>query len=533
MRAAAIRGALGLALAALLAGAAGADPAPAVRIGEGLVRGADVDGLRVFKGIPYAAPPVGERRWRAPAPPAAWSNERDATAFGPDCIQTRPAWDPTQSKRSISEDCLTLNLWAPTSAGGPSPVMVWIHGGGFTLGSGSQPIFDGAALARRGVIVVTFNYRLGRFGFFAHPALSAEAAAANEPTGDFALMDQIAALRWVRRNISAFGGDPASVTVFGESAGGGSVEQLMLIEPARGLFARAISQSGGGRDDWPLLATDLPGKPSAETIGKAFAAKAGIAGDGPQALTALRALPAARVLDSLDMLHAEPDTYSGPMIDGRLVVGRVDQGFAAGKAAPTTLLIGANSNELGFIPALFRGPINAKAAELLGADAAAVKAAYGSGAAYGAHLASDVTFVEPARFLASQITAHGGHAWLYSFGYVPTAKRGHQDGAPHASDLAFVFGNLGALDVAATPDDAREARLIGDYWVAFAKTGDPNGDGRPAWPGMSAGNGPRLDFTDTDTGAAAARFDSTALDAIAAHFTHAAGSTRDDHGGRP
>ncbi len=205
----------------------------------------------ILQGLPYAAPPVGPLRWRPPQAPAGWSGVRDASAYGDDCVQKRAGWDSTQSKLPVSEDCLTLNVWAPADAKG-LPVMVWIHGGGFTMGSGSQPLFDGAKLARRGVVIVTLNYRLGRFGFFAHPALTAEGAGA--PLGNYGLMDQVAALQWVKANIATFGGDPAKVTIFGESAGGGSVIQLMLMPSAQGLFRAAAVESGGGRDDWPTLA---------------------------------------------------------------------------------------------------------------------------------------------------------------------------------------------------------------------------------------------------------------------------------------
>lgn len=246
------------------------------QIDSGTLRGREADGIKSFKGIPYAAPPVGELRWRAPAAPTAWSGVREADQYGSDCVQNRVSWDKTQSAQPTSEDCLTLNVWAPAAAK-KAPVMVWIHGGGFVMGSGSQPIFDGAKLAGRDVVVVTFNYRLGRFGFFAHPALTREAAGA--ATGNFAFMDQVAALEWVKRNIAAFGGDPGNVTIFGESAGGGSVNQLMLAQPARGLFHKAIAQSGGGRDVLPLLSAERAGKPSAEAVGTAFAAKAGVKGE--------------------------------------------------------------------------------------------------------------------------------------------------------------------------------------------------------------------------------------------------------------
>jgi len=507
-------------LSALVLGAcaqpAQGQPSPAgvpveARVEAGLLRGQVSSEIAVFKGVPYAAPPVGDLRWRPPAPAAPWTGVRAAEQFGNDCMQTRPFWDATQSKQPVAEDCLTLNIWAPAKARG-APVMVWIHGGGFVMGSGSQPIFDGARLARRGVVVVTFNYRLGRFGFFAHPALTAEAAGG--PVGDYGLMDQIAVLRWVQANIAAFGGDPANVTIFGESAGGGSVNQLMAIGAARGLFAKAIAQSGGGHDVWPRLNADLPDKPSAESVGQAFAAKAGAVGSD---VAALRAIPAAKVLGGLNLLDQQEKTYSGPMVDGLLVTGSPFEAFAAGTAARVPYLVGANSDELGGIPGFLRGGMSEKAGKALGADLAAVQAAYGSKDALEAGLLSDTTFVEPARSLAGAQAAHGAPTYLYSFGYVAAGKRKPGQGAAHATDVPFVFGDLEALNEPVADDDRRMAGLIGDYWVSFARTGDPNGDGRPAWPAYAPAQDQRLEFR-IDGVSAARPSNAAALDAIAAHY---------------
>ena len=261
-----------LLILALLAAAPAA--AQQVTIDSGALTGATSDGVAAFEGIPYAAPPVGEGRWAAPAPVQRWSAPRDATRFGADCVQNAVPGDVSHGA-PMAEDCLFLNVWTPKPAAGAKlPVMVWIHGGGFVAGSGALAPTDGTQLAKRDVVVVTFNYRLGRFGFFAHPALQGS---------NWGLMDQIAALQWVKRNIAAFGGDPANVTLFGESAGGESVARLMASPVATGLFAKAITASGGGRDRWPTLA-------EAQAKSSAFAAKTG-AGD----LAALRALPAETV----------------------------------------------------------------------------------------------------------------------------------------------------------------------------------------------------------------------------------------------
>jgi para-nitrobenzyl esterase len=481
-----------------------------VRIDAGALRGHEAGGVQVFQGVPFAAPPVGDRRWRPPAPVAPWAGVREAGRYGADCIQNRPSWDKTQSKGPTSEDCLSLNVWGPVGAKA-APVMVWIHGGGFVMGSGSQPIFDGTKLAERGVVLVTFNYRLGRFGFFAHPALTKEAAGA--ATGNFAFMDQIAALEWVKRNIAAFGGDPTNVTIFGESAGGGSVNQLMLTAPAQGLFHKAIAHSGGGRDVLPLLAAERPGKAAAEAVGVAFAVKAGVK-DGD--LTALRAIPAAKVLGGLDLLNQETATYSGPMIDGVLVTGNSAEGFAAGRQSKIPYLTGANSDELGFLPGFLRGPMAAKALKELGGGDD-ILAAYGTKAALDEQLPSDVTFVEPARFLAGAHAESGAPTWLFSFGYVPDAKRKSQKGAGHATDLPFVFGNLSAADFAPTAADEAAAKLIGDYWTAFARSGDPNGGGRAAWPAYQRPADTLLSFT--NDGAVTAKARAAPLDAIGARYT--------------
>jgi para-nitrobenzyl esterase len=260
-----------------------------VKTATGLVIGAADDDVVAFKGVPYAAAPVGPLRWRAPQPAPAWTTPLKADKVGPLCLQKYDAKDNGVGPLPMSEDCLTLNVWRPfAEANAPLPVMVWIHGGGFVNGSGTAVLYDGAALARQGVVVVTINYRLGRFGFFAHPALTREAAGA--PVANYGLMDQIAALKWVRDNIGGFGGDPRQVTIFGESAGGASVNLLMISPAARGLFKRAITESGLGREVLSRLhETNSLGVPSAEAAGAAFAKSLGVAGDDPAALRALSA----------------------------------------------------------------------------------------------------------------------------------------------------------------------------------------------------------------------------------------------------
>ena len=497
-------------LAATTAGcAARADqtnaPSAVIQIRSGRLAGIMEGEIAAYKGIPYAAPPVGDLRWRAPQDAAGWTGARDASRYGDQCPQNRQSWDSSASPQPASEDCLTLNVWTPASlpATGPGskplPVMVWIHGGGMVSGSGTSAMFDGAGLARRGVVIVTFDYRLGRFGFFAHPALTKETP--DGPLGDYGLMDQIAVLRWVQANIAAFGGDPANVTIFGESSGGESVNRLMLSPSAQSLFAKAIAESGGGRNPWKPLG-------QAEAIGQAFAAKAHATAETP---AALRAIPAKTVLGGISMFSPEADTYAGPILDGRLVREDVVQGFAAGHAAKVPYLVGSNSDEVGMVPGILLTPMTEKAAAVLGADKAGVIAAYGSVGAFHAHFASDLNFTEPARALASLAARNGQPAYLYRFGYVAHgAGKGH--GAGHASELPFVFGT--------TADDAQDraaADLVGAYWTNFAKTGDPNGPGLPRWPTYSAQDDQLLSFT-PDATAQAAKAGSPALDVIAAHY---------------
>ncbi|MCW4461996.1 carboxylesterase family protein [Sphingomonas sp. BT-65] len=429
-----------------------------VRVDSGALNGATTDGVAAFKGIPYAAPPVGERRWTRPAPVVPWTEPRDATRFGADCTQNPIPGDVSRGA-PMAEDCLFLNVWTPKPAASAKlPVMVWIHGGGFVAGSGALDVTDGAGLAKRGVVVVTFNYRLGRFGFFAHPALGAG--------GNWGLMDQIAALHWVKRNIAAFGGDPANVTLFGESAGGQSVARLMASPVARSLFAKGIAASGGGRDRWPALA-------EAQAKGIAFAAKAGAAD-----LAALRALPAETVRGGIAILNKEEAIYSGPITDGAIVSGNADAIFAAGGQARIPFIAGSNDDELGFVPAPFLPMVNGPVLKEFGAGAEAVKTAYGSEEKATRHIAGDAIFGEPALALARRHARSGAPAWLYRFGYVAEGKREPGRGAGHASDVAFQFGNLAAD---ATPADRAAAERIMAYWTNFARSGDPNGNGLPAW----------------------------------------------------
>jgi para-nitrobenzyl esterase len=470
----------------LAACGAAAPPVPGqpvqILVETGALAGEARDGVMTFKGVPYAAAPVGALRWRPPQPAAAWTDVRPATAFSADCLQNRlPKFiDPTASDGPMAEDCLYLNVWAP--AGNPPrplPVMVWIHGGGYVVGSGASIAYDGANLVRQGVVVVSFNYRLGRFGFFAHPAL-----AGDEPTGNYAIMDQIAALAWVKRNIAAFGGDPGNVTIFGESAGGGSVHALMGSPAARGLFHKAIVQSGGGRDRLPRLGHDTPDAKAALKAGLAFSERT-----GAKDADALRALSAKTVLGDLSMLNNRdrPD-YAGLMVDGRIVTDDPEAVYARGGQARVPLLIGFTSNEFGSMQS-FTGDWTMQAAAKFGDREAGLRRLYdpdGGDKQLKARFISDVIFVEPARYLAGLHAGSGQPTWLYRFAYVPAAKRPEQTDAYHASDVPFVFDTVGAAVKEATEADIAMGRTMAAYWAAFARSGDPNGAGRPAWPAYGA-----------------------------------------------
>ena len=454
-----------------------------VQIDSGRISGATESGVSSYKGIPYAAPPVGNFRWRPPQPVAAWSGTRLADKVGPLCKQKINTADNGVGPPPDSEDCLNLDVYAPAKARRASlPVMFWIHGGGYVNGSGTAALYSGTGLARQGVVVVSINYRLGRFGFFAHPALTKESP--DGPLGNYAFMDQIAALQWVKRNIAVFGGDPGNVTIFGESAGGGSVINLMISPAAQGLFHKAISQSGVARVDFPYLnRTNESGTPSAEDQGRWFAMRLGVSTED---VNALRAIPAQAIVAAGD-----PDfDAGGPMIDGRILTARADVAFTRHAEAHIPVLLGSNALE-------FPPPYSQERAhKLLRFPAplgARLLAAYGAEDTFNTNIMSDILFTETARFI-SRTHSEVAPVFLYRFSVLSEQAPKDLKAAPHASDRQYVFRTLNASPWPTGPMDEKAAALMSAYWVAFAKTGDPNGGGRLTWPAYRSADDQLIDF---------------------------------------
>jgi para-nitrobenzyl esterase len=494
---------MGMAATAALAGAPLAASAQAINAmtDTGAVSGAVKDGVLSFKGIPFAAPPVGQLRWRPPQPAAHWSGIRPATEYGHDCMQKPFPSDAAPLGTQPAEDCLVLNVWRPADTSKRNlPVMVWIYGGGFVNGGSSPEVYAGDQFAKQGVIMVSFNYRVGRFGFFGFPALTAEHP--DEPKANYGYMDEIAALQWVKANIAAFGGNPDNVTVFGESAGGGSVHMLLTSPVTKGLFNKAIIESGGGRASLlgdRMLSQSKPGLPSLEEIGINFAKSNGIDGTDAAALAKLRALSAEQVTNGLNMASGSgnPPTYGGPALDGKIVTGPPQQAYEAGTEARAPLIIGTNSADIGFsrgktVDEVF-APFGARKAQAM----AAYKATPTSDVrAIGSSVGMDQGMGEPARFTAAAFAAKGEKAYVYRFGYVADSmQKDWKSGAPHATEIPYVFDTVAAkYGKDLTAKDESVARAANTYWVNFAKTGDPNGPGLPHWPAYTKAGSGLMDF---------------------------------------
>jgi para-nitrobenzyl esterase len=494
----------------LLAGLASAQLREPVALDSGLLGNSaeSSPGIRVFKGIPFAAPPVGALRWQPPQAAAAWSGVRDARTFGNVCVQPAGPTEGAGARLNIavlpespsrSEDCLYLNVWTGAQdANEQRPVMVYVFGGAFTEGAGSVPLYDGDALARKGVVVVTLNYRLGAFGFFAHPALTAESP--HGASGNYGLMDMLAALRWVQRNIGAFGGDSGNVTVFGQSAGAMAIASLVASPEAAGLMRRAISQSGTWLGLGPVAA--MRTRAQAEEAGVSAAVQAGAA-----TAAELRALTADDVAAKL--------RGAGMIVDGWVIPEDPSATFAAGRQNAVDVLVGSNQDEAFFPGASTAQQFEEQARARWGALAERFLALYphatdAEAVASAAQQSNDGTFWI-ARLFADYQVRRGNKAYLYFFAQNPPAPAGRPAfPAAHASELPYVFDNLGELRLfpdgsdpklaAASAPDADVADRMSSYWTNFARTGDPNGPGLPVWQAHAVGASERALVIDAEQG---------------------------------
>jgi len=495
-----------LSLLVFLPGMAGGDAAPVVHVADGalLGRATGDPGVQAFMGIPYAAPPVGPLRWRPPQPPLPWSGVRDATRAGPACMQ----WQRPGVAAIPSEDCLSLNVWAPIRHDGPPlPVMVFVHGGGFVFGSGAEPVYDGTALAGHKVVLVTLNYRLGVFGFLAHPALTREGGGTS---GNYGLLDQIRALRWIQANIGEFGGDPRRVTLFGESAGGTSVAMLLASPLARGLFTQAILES-------PALGWRFMTLAEAERTGVSIGSD----------IAALRRAPARSLLAANVAIQSRaprmaPVPLPFPVVDGQVLPDQPNVLLTRPDGFRMPMMIGTNADEGWSFAAHWNGLSPGDYAQrlllLFGEQAAQAAVIYpahdlASSLRAGADIIGDGLFYEGARMLGRVGASRDPHTFRYLFAQ-PIR------GLPprHAAEVAYVFGTLGPL---ASAQDRAVSETMMTAWTRFATTGDPNGGGASVssvrWPRAGGPGDPYLEFGPTI--AARAGFRTVQLDFMQRAFS--------------
>jgi len=487
------------------AAASFADP---VMLDAGLV-GNSVEsspGVHVFKGLPFAAAPVGALRWKPPQPVAKWDGVRDASKFGNVCIQSDGA---SRGPRGLniavapgsppmSEDCLYLNVWTGAAAATERrPVMVYFFGGAFTEGAGSIPLYDGDALARKGAVVVTMNYRLGPYGFFAHPALTADSP--HQASGNYGLADMVASLRWVQSNIAAFGGDPSNVTVFGQSAGAMAIGSLVTSPEMKGLFHRAIGQSGSWMTLGPSPA--MPTRARAESTGKAVADEAGVT-----TVEQLRAMSTADVTAKF--------RSAGMIVDGWIIPEDPSDVFAAGRQNTVDVLVGSNRDDLSFVPQnstpeQFEQSARARWGDLTDQYFRLYPHATDEEASKSQADSSNDGAFWHMRLFADYQKKQGRQAWLFYFAQNPPGPAGQPPfPAAHASEIPYAFNNLGlpalfpdpsepALSAASAPD-VKVADQMSSYWVNFARTGNPNGPGLPTWEEHQVGGSDRAIILDAE-----------------------------------
>ncbi len=471
-----------------------ASPALQVKTDSGVVEGKQDGPVRTFLGIPYAAPPVGDLRWKPPVAPAKWTGVRKATEFGSACVQA-PVYDDMNFRGAgQSENCLFLNVWTTAkTANAKLPVMVWIHGGGFKAGASSEPRQDGTVLAQQGVVVVSMNYRLGIFGFFVHPELAKESG--RNAAGNYGLLDITAALQWVRDNVAAFGGDSGNVTIFGESAGSFAVNDLMASPLAKGLFHRAIGESGGAFSRTGLALQTLAGR---EEKDSKFAETT----YGVKTIADLRAIPAQKLIDAAWKPGKSDNPDFDHVVDGYFLPESVAAIFAAGKQNDVPLLAGWTHDEASFdvvfapkkpdtesLKALAQKDFGDRAADFLKVypadnDAQALRSTVDY---------SGDTFIAWStwRWIEAQVTTGKQPVYRYRFDLGPPSDpKGPQLGAFHSSDIEYVFGQLDSRPhVEWKPENRQLSEQMQKYWANFARSGDPNGAGLPKWPIYSSADG--------------------------------------------
>lgn len=451
--------------------AAGVEPRP---IEGGLVSGGRSKDGKVccFLGLPYAAPPVGELRWRPPAPVRPWKGVRAATAYAPSALPAPPPAAPPPE--GVDEDCLHLNVWTSAEPGETRrPVFLWFHGGGYTEGSGARPDYHGEALCRLGLVVVTVNYRLNVFGFLAHPELSRESP--RGVSGNYALLDMLAALNWVRRNIHVFGGDPDRITIAGESAGSVSVSALTVSPKTKGKIAGAIAQS--------VVLVDSPRLAEMEEAGVRFVRRA-----GAKSVAELRRWPAARLVEAF-VQHGDELTCR-PLIDDWLLHGDTLTSLARGRRQDIPLLTGFNADEASWMPAISLADFRAQARRIYGKLAARYLALYPArtdAEATTAQIAAAQDRVTWEHLMWARLHGRRGqHVFAYCFTratpLAPDRRRLRPLGAFHTAEIPYVFNNLARVDHPWKPYDHRLARVLSAYWANFAKHANPNGRGLPTWP---------------------------------------------------
>lgn len=468
----------------------------------GAVRGFVADDVAVFRGIPYAEPPVGELRWRPPQALPAWDGVRDASDYGHACPQPLgkyPEWaDAALESVGLSEDCLNLNIYSPVTAVAPGaerlPVMFYIHGGNMQFGANSLPLYDGSVLAREGVVVVVINYRVGYLGRFGHPALSR--LQQGEPLVNYGLFDQLAALEWVQRNIAAFGGDPDNVTIFGHSAGGVSVNVLMTTPQSKGLFHKAIAQGSGilldrNQNAFESLPRGLIGA-SSEQVGEELAEYFAVEADTDGALVAfLRQIPWPQIIE----YQQSAQKPFNPVVDGVVVTDDVARVFERGEQHDVPYIGGANSwewNQIADIPLIGKWFLGGALIDGLSDEDLAVFDDQWTRIGLSQRWFAEGLFLASTRYFAKQMANVSSPAWLYHVTYEQTAIRGTVPGAGHGIEVPYIFGQVAehpeyqrpkaAAEFPPSAEDLMWGDSVRAYWLNFAKTGDPNGDALPVWP---------------------------------------------------